>query len=178
MNGIAVFICFSSYKLITVYILLRIVTFCRLSNFISFFINKLSDFLDSRSWCFIFLLVDMNSIAVFIFFSSYKFISFNIFLRLFTIFLRRNSISFFIDVFCYYIFSRCSSFLLVDVFCITFFISFGSYKFISFNIFFVFCSIFLIRNSITIFINVFCNYICSRSSWLVDVFCIPSSPNG
>ena len=160
MNSITVFICFSSYKLITIYILLRIFTLCRYRNFVSVFINILSNFVDSRSWCFIFLLVDMFCITFFIFFGSYKFISLNVFIRSCTIFLRRNSLTIFINIFSNYLCSRRSSFLLVDMFCITLIIFFGSYKFISFDIFIRLCTIFLRRNSLTIFINVFSNYFC------------------
>ena len=99
----------------------------------------------------------MFCITLIISFCFYKFISFDIFIRLCTIFLRSNSLTIFIDVLCNYSWCR-SSLLLVDMFCITLIISFCFYKFISFDIFFVFCSIFLWSNSFSIFINVFCYY--------------------
>ena len=113
----------------------------------------------------------MFCITFFIFFGFYKFISRNIFFVFCSIFLWSNSLTFFIHVFCYYICSRSSSFLLVDVFYIALIISCGFYKVVSFDIFFVFCSIFHWSNSLTFFIHVFCYYICSRSSsfLLVDM---------
>ena len=83
----------------------------------------------------------MFCITFFIFFGSYKFISFDIFLRLCSIFLISNSLTIFINVFCNYIWSW--FYFLVDMFCITFFIFFSFYKFISFDIFLRLCSIFL-----------------------------------
>ena len=65
---------------------------------------------------------------------------------------------------CFYSWTRWCDFL-VDVFCISFFIGFCFYKFISINIFFVFCSIFLWSNRLTIFIHVFCYYFCWSSFW-------------
>ena len=159
MFCITFFVSFGSYKFISFNIFLRLFTIFLRRNSISFFIDKFCYYFWSRSS---FLLVNMFCITFFVSFGSYKFISFNIFLRLFTIFLRRNSISFFIDKFCYYFWSR-SSFLLVNMFCITFFVSFGSYKFISFNIFLRLFTIFLRRNSISFFIDKFCYYFWSRS---------------
>ena len=101
--------------------------------------------------------INMNNISILICVSLYKLISRNIFFILLSIFILSKRISIFINKLCNYRWTR-SSFLLVDMFCITFFIFFSSYKFIAFDIFFVFCSILLIRNSITIFINVFCYY--------------------
>ena len=100
----------------------------------------------------------MNYITIFVFFSFYKFISWNIFFILFSIFILSKRISIFINKFSNYRWTR-SSFLLVDMFCITLIISFGSYKFISINFFIRFCTIFLRSYSLTIFIDVFCNYI-------------------
>ena len=107
----------------------------------------------------------MNHITVFVSFSFNKFISWKIFFILFSIFILSKRISIFIYKFSNYRWTR-SCLLLVDMFCITFFIFFGSYKFISFDIFLRLCSIFLISNSLTIFIYVFCYYIwCRRSSF-------------
>ena len=163
VNSITVFISFSFYKLIAIYILLRIVTLCRFRNFISIFIYIFSNYLCSRRSSF--LLVDVNSITVFISFSFYKLIAIYILLRIVTLCRFRNFISIFIYIFSNYLCSRRSSFLLVDVNSITVFISFSFYKFISINIFFVFCSIFLWSNSLTIFIDVFCYYFCWSSFW-------------
>ena len=73
-------------------------------------------------------------------------------------------LTFGINISCFYSWTR-SSFLLVDVFCIALIISFGSYKFISFDVFVRFCTIFLRSNSLTIFIDKFCYYFWSRSFW-------------
>ena len=81
-----------------------------------------------------FLLVDVFGITLIIRFGSYKLIAFDIFIRLFSIYLRRYSLTIFIHVFCYY-FCWSSCFLLVDVFGITLIIRFGSYKLIAFDIF-------------------------------------------
>ena len=117
-----------------------------------------------------FLLVDMFCITLFISFCFYKFIAFDIFFRLCSIFLRSNSLTILINEFCNYICRR-SSFL-VDVFCISLFIGFCFYKFIAFDIFFRLCSIFFWSYSLTIFINVFCDYFWSWFYFLVDMFCI------
>ena len=168
VNSITVFISCSFYKLIAIYILLRIVTLCRLGNFISIFVYIFSNYLCSRRSSLLF--VDMFCITLFIFFGFYKFISFDLFISLCTIFLRSNSLTIFINIFCNYICRWCD--FLVDMFCISLFIFFGSYKFISRNIFFVFCSIFLWSNSLTILIDVFCYYFCRWCDFLVDMFCI------
>ena len=73
-------------------------------------------------------------------------------------------LTFGINISCFYSWTR-SSFLLVDVFCIALIISFGSYKFISFDIFISLFTILLRSNSLTIFIHVFCYYFCSWSFW-------------
>ena len=171
MFCITLFVSFGSYKFISINVFIRLFTIYLSSYSITIFIDVFCYYIWCRSCSF--LLVDVFCITFFISFGSYKFISFDIFIRLFTIFLSSYSITIFIDVFCYYIWCRSCSFLLVDVFCITFFISFGSYKFISIDVFIRLCTIFLRRNGLTIFINIFCNYI---SRWcdffLVDMFCI------
>ena len=168
MNGITFFIFFSSYKLIT-FNSWWIMCSRFVSKYLITFSIKISCF---YSWtrC-LFKSINMNYITIFIIYSFNKFITRNIFFIFITIFILSNRISIFIYEFSNYRWTRCG-FLLVDMFCITFFISFCFYKFISFDIFFVFCPSFLIRNSITIFINVFCNYFWSWFYFLVDMFCI------
>ena len=123
----------------------------------------------------------MFCITFFIFFSFYKFISFDIFFVFCSIFLIRNSLTIFVYIFSNYICRWCD--FLVDMFCISFFISFCFYKFISRNIFFVFCSIFLISNSLTIFVYIFSNnifwfwsfvffkYPCSYEVFICFIYC-------
>ena len=161
MNYITIFVCFSFYKFISRNIFFILFSIFILSNRISFFIYKFSNYRWTRSG---FFLVDMFCITLIISFGSYKYISINIFFLFCSIFFWRNSLAIFVYVFCNYI-SRWCDFLLVDMFCITLFISFGSYKFIAIYIFFGFCSIFFWSNSITIFVNVFCNYICWSGFW-------------
>ena len=168
MNYITIFIICSFNKFITRNIFFILLAIFILSKRISIFIYEFSNYRWTRSS---FLLVDMFCIAFFIFFGFYKFISFDIFIRLCTIFLRSNSLTIFIDIFSNYSWCR-SSLLLVDMFFITLIISFCFYKFISFDVFFVFWSIFLRRNSITIFVYVFCNYVSRWCDFLVDMFCI------
>ena len=103
----------------------------------------------------------MNYITVFVIFSFNKLISRNIFFILFSIFILSKRISFFIYKFSNYRWTR-SGFFLIDMFCITFIISFSSYKFISVDIFIRFCTIFLRSYSLTIFIDIFCNYIWNK----------------
>ena len=170
MNSITVFIFFSFYKLITIYILLRIVTLCRLRNFISLFINKLSDFVDSRSWCISFLLVDMFCITLIISCGSYKFISFDVFFIFCSIFFWSNSITIFIDVFCnYFCWSR---FLSININYISLIISFCSYYFISFDIFAWIFSFLSLSNFISIFINILSYNIWCNNFLLVNMNCI------
>ena len=156
MNSIAVFIFFGSYKLITIYILLRIVTLCRFRNFFSIFINKLSDFVNSRSSSF--LLVDVNGISVFIFFSFYKLITIYILLRIVTLCRFRNFFSIFINKLSDFVNSRSSSFLLVDVNGISVFIFFSFYKLITIYILLRIVTLCRFRNFISIFIYKLSNY--------------------
>ena len=158
MNYITIFVIFSFNKLISRNIFFILFSIFILSKRISFFIYKFSNYRWTRSG---FFLVDMFCITLIISCGFYKFITVDLFIRLFTIFLRRYSLTIFIDVFCNYIWGR-SSLLFVDMFCITFIISFSSYKFIAVNIFFVFCSIFFWSYSLTIFIDIFCNYIWNK----------------
>ena len=169
MNGITLFIFFCFYKLISFYIWWIVCT-SFISKYLLTFCIYISCF---YSWtrC-LFKLINMNYITIFVIFSFNKFISWNIFFVLFSIFILSKRISFFINKFSNYRWTR-SSFLLVDMFCIALIISFGSYKFISINSFIRFCTIFLRSYSLTIFINEFCNYSWCRSSFLlIDMFCI------
>ena len=168
MFCITLIIFFSFYKFISRNIFFVFCSIFLRRNSLTFFIDIFCYYFWCRSSL---LFVDMFCITFIIFFSFYKFISRNIFFVFCSIFLRRNSLTFFIDIFCYYFWCR-SSLLFVDMFCITFIIFFSFYKFISRNIFFVFCSIFLRRNSLTFFIDIFCNYICRWCDFLVDMFCI------
>ena len=144
---------------------------------ISIFIN-----ISSLYWWgwILFKFINMNSISILVCVSLYILVSRNIFFILLSFFFKINRISLFIYIFSNYLCSWRSSFLLVDVFCITLIIFFGFYKFISFDIFFVFCSIFFMSNSLTIFINVFCNYIwsfvffkypCSYEVFICFIYC-------
>ena len=168
MFCISLIIFFSFYKFISFDIFFVFCSIFLIRNSITIFINVFCNYF----WSWFYFLVDMFCISFFISFCFYKFISFNVFIRLFTIFLRSNSLTIFIDIFCNYSWCR-SSFLFVDMFCISLIIFFSFYKFISFNVFIRLCTILLRSNSLTIFIDIFSNYSWCRSSLLfVDMFCI------
>ena len=138
MFCISFIISFCFYKFISRNIFFVFCSIFLRRNSLTILINIFCNYI----WSWFYFLVDMFCITFFIGFGFYKFIAINVFISLFTIYLRSNSLTIFIHVFCYYLCSRRISFLLVDVFCIAFFISFGFYKFIAINSFFSLCSFF------------------------------------
>ena len=166
MNSIAIFVCFSFYKLIAFYIFLRFFTIFVFCDRITFFIYKFSNYF----WSIFFLLVDMNSIAVFICFSFYKLIAFNIFLRFFTIFTFCDRITFFVyELSNYFCWIR---FLSINIDYISLLICFCSYYFISFDIFAWMFSFLSVSNFISIFINILSYNIWCKNFLLVNMNCI------
>ena len=137
MNSIAVFICFSFYKLIAFYIFIRVFTIFTFCDSITFFVYKFSNyFCWSR-----FLSINIDYISLVISFCSYYFISFDIFAWMFTFLSLGNFISIFVNKLSHNIFDRCNYFL-VNMNCITIIIIICTYINVTFNIYLILCSFF------------------------------------
>ena len=135
MNSIAVFICFSFYKLIAFYIFIRVFTIFTFCDSITFFVYKFSNyFCWSR-----FLSINIDYISLVISFCSYYFISFDILAWIFSFLSLGNFISIFINKLSHNIFDRCNYFL-VNMNCITIIIIICTYIIVTFNIYLILCS--------------------------------------
>ena len=136
MNSIAVFICFSFYKLIAFYIFIRVFTIFTFCDRITFFVYKFSNyFCWSR-----FLSINIDYISLVISFCSYYFISFDILAWIFSFLSLGNFISIFINKLSLNIFDRCKNFLLVNMNCVTIIIIICTYIIVTFNIYLILCS--------------------------------------